>query len=423
MKTTLAAVLTFLLAVTPAVAGQFLTEKQKLNAGDGAAGDLFAWKVAIDRSTGDTAVISGVFDDDSGANSGSAYVFVRQPDGSWSQQAKLKPSDGAPGDKFGFDLAISHDTAIIGANLDDDQGTDSGSAYIFTRSGQNWTQQAKLTAPDGAAGDMFGLRVAIYRDEAVVAAPYNDEVAENAGKVYVFHRTGTSWTLKNTLTPDPPASNSPQFGYSVALFHKFLLVGAWRETGPAGALQGSVYVFHGAPHSATGRWTKYQKLTASDGAVGDIFGCALAISPSSYSPFIAVVGACWDDEKGSASGSAYVYNFSVNEFLQQTKLTPADGAAGDLFGVSVAISGDLLVVGAQKDDDYGSNSGAAYCFTSSRSNWIEAAKIRPSDGESKDNFGFHVAVSRLSGIVVGSYSDDDLGSQSGSAYVFRLPGN
>ncbi|MCP3998593.1 MAG: hypothetical protein GY722_26515 [bacterium] len=457
MKTTLATVLTFLLAVTAVFAEQVVTEAAKLKAGDGAAGDLFAWKVALD---GSTALISGVFDDDKGDNSGSAYVFVRQTDGSWSQQAKLKPNDGAPGDKFAFHLDIDGDTAIIGASLDDDRGPDSGSAYIFTRSGLSWSQQAKLTAPDGPIGDpsssggvpedssgsssggaagdssgsssggpagdspasdgpKFGLRVAISGDTAVAAAVYDDEIAKDAGKVYVFARNGTSWNLQKVLTPDPPASNSTQFGYSATVSGDTILVGAWRETGPAGDLQGSVYVFD-RDQRGIDNWESSGKITASDGAKGDVFGSAVDIDGNT-----AVIGAIWDDEKGSESGSAYVFMREVHSagpagespiWKQQAKLTPADGTAGDRFGVSVGIHEDQIVVGAMKDD--GNDSGAVYLFTRSGSSWTEKSKFRPCDGGLDDGFGFHVALSDDT-VLAGAFSDDDLGSQSGSAYVFE----
>ena len=163
-------------------------EQAKLTASDGAAYDYFGCSVAV-SGDGSTAVIGAHGDDDIGNNSGSVYVFTRSGS-SWTQQAKLTASDGASGDLFGYSVAVSGDgsTAVIGAHGDDDRGIDSGSAYVFTRSGSSWTQQAKLTASDGAASDLFGWSVAVSGDgsTAVIGAYYDDDRGSNSGSAYVF---------------------------------------------------------------------------------------------------------------------------------------------------------------------------------------------------------------------------------------------
>ncbi len=162
--------------------------RAKLTAADGAAGDLFGVRVAL---SGDTALIGARFDDDdvNGGDSGSAYVFTRSGT-SWSQQAKLTAADGAAGDWFGYSVALSGDTALIGAHFNDNDvnGVDSGSAYVFTRSGTTWSQRAKLTAADGAAGDQFGGKVAISGDTALIGARLVDDVVKgvDSGSAYVF---------------------------------------------------------------------------------------------------------------------------------------------------------------------------------------------------------------------------------------------
>ena len=154
-----------MLIATPAFAQP--TEVAKLTASDAAADDVFGnGFVSI---SGDTAVVGAYLNDDAGTDSGSAYVFVRNGT-SWTQQAKLTASDAAAGDQFGFAVSISGDTAVVGAFGNDDAGSNSGSAYVFVRSGTSWTQQAKLTASDAAAGDGFGVPVSISGDTAVVGA-------------------------------------------------------------------------------------------------------------------------------------------------------------------------------------------------------------------------------------------------------------
>ncbi|MCH7582772.1 MAG: FG-GAP repeat protein, partial [Acidobacteria bacterium] len=133
-----------------------------------------------------------------------------------TQQAKLTAADGAAFDLFGFSVAISGDTALVGAHFDDDAGPDSGSAYVFTRSGTTWTQQAKLTAADAAAFDRFGRSVAISGDTVLVGAVFDDEGGRRSGSAYVFTRSGTTWTQQTKLT-DADAAADDRFGFPGAI--------------------------------------------------------------------------------------------------------------------------------------------------------------------------------------------------------------
>ena len=159
-------------------------EEVKLLADDGAPNDLFGFDVAL---SGNTAVIGAnkVDDDIRGVDVGAAYVFTRSGN-SWHQQAKLTANDGAAKDEFGGKVALSNDTAVIGAIFHDDKGDNSGSAYVFSRSGTTWSQQAKLTASDGAAGDVFGWSIALSGDTVVIAATRNDDRGNESGSAYVF---------------------------------------------------------------------------------------------------------------------------------------------------------------------------------------------------------------------------------------------
>jgi prepilin-type N-terminal cleavage/methylation domain-containing protein len=158
------------------------TEIAKILASDGVAGDFFGDSVAI---SGDTAVIGARGDDDAGSASGSAYIFTRSGS-SWTQQAKLTASDAAASDNFGWSVAVAGDTAVIAAPRDDSSGIDSGSAYIFTRSGSTWTEQAELTASDGAADDRFGDSVAIFDGTVVIGAVSDDDAGISSGSAYLF---------------------------------------------------------------------------------------------------------------------------------------------------------------------------------------------------------------------------------------------
>ena len=208
-------------------------------AGDAAASDFFGESIAI---SGDTAVVGATGDDDNGSLSGSAYVFTRSG-GVWTQQQKLTPIGGALNDTFGRSVSISGDSVIVGSDGDDDLGGDSGSAYVFTRSEGVWTQQQKLDAADGASTDKFGDAVAVYGDTAIVGAYQDDDLGGSSGSAYVFTRTGG------------------------------------------------------------GIWTQKAKLNASDGAADDDFGRAnIDIDGGS-----AILGAFQNDDLGDRSGSAYIF--------------------------------------------------------------------------------------------------------------------
>jgi hypothetical protein len=387
-----------------------------LTASDGAANDWFGVSVAL---SGDTAVV-GAYADDVGANAdqGSAYIFVRSGS-TWTQQAKLTASDGAANDAFGISVALSGDTALVGAYADDvGANADQGSAYIFVRSGSTWTQQARLTASDGAANDAFGISVALSEDTALVGA-FVDDVGANAnqGSAYVFVRSGSTWTQQARLTASDGAANDV-FGNSVALSGNTALVAAYLDDVGANVNQGSAYVFVRSGST----WTQQAKLTASDGAASDSFGVSVALSGDT-----AVVGAEGDDIGANADqGSAYVFvrSGSPPVWTQQARLTASDGAASDSFGVSVALSGDTALVGAYEDDvGANANQGSAWVFSRIGSRWIGPdMTLLASDGAAGDNLGYSVALSGDTALV-GAYLDDvGANANQGSAYVFVRSG-
>jgi len=201
-------------------------ERQKLVASDGTAGDGFGWSVSIN---GDYAIIGiGAFLDD---YIGSAYIFKRTGS-SWTEEAKLTASDGTTGDHFGWSVSINGDYAIIGALFDDSA---TGSAYIFKRIGSSWTQQAKLLASDGAAGDVFGYSVSISGDYAIIGT---DGDESTAGSAYIFKRTGSSWTEEAKLTASD-GTTGDQFGWSVSINGDYAIIGAYGDD----STTGSAYVF------------------------------------------------------------------------------------------------------------------------------------------------------------------------------------
>ncbi len=376
---------------------------QKLLAEDGAAGDMFGSSVSAD---GNTAIIGAIYDDDNGLNSGSAYVFVRSETGEWTQQAKLNASDGAAGDYFGYSVALKGNTVVVGSPWDDDQGDTSGSAYIFVRSETGeWTQQAKLNASDGAAGDYFGYSVTVNDDgTTLIGAWGDDDQGSLSGSAYVFVYSETGWTQQAKLTASDGAVNN-LFGRSVSISDNTVLVGA--------VFNRTAYVF---VRSETGEWTQQAKLTASDLVPGGYFAFSVSLDGNT-----ALIGDFGDAGSGHSSGSAYIFIRSeTGVWTQQAKLTASDSAADDYFGHSVCVDGDIALIGARYDDDKGDNSGSAYVFVrSSDGIWTQHSKLSADNGAAEDQFGVSVSLSGNTALV-GAVGDDNKGGNSGSAYIFSL---
>jgi len=261
-------------------------------------------------------------------------------------------------------------------------------------------------ASDAAAGDYFGTSVALGGDAALVGARNTDDAGSDSGAAYVFVRNATSWTQTQKLVASD-AAGADYFGVSVALSRGAALVGAYGSDAAANA-SGSAYVF---VRNATS-WTEEKKLVASDGAPGAHFGVGVALSGDA-----ALVGAYWDDAAANASGSAYVFVRNAAGWTEEQKLVASDGAPGAWFGHSVALNGDAALVGAFRDDEAGSASGAAYIFARNATNWVEEHKLLASNGAPGDFFGHGVALNG-SAALVGSYNSYGAGTASGSAYMF-----
>ena len=356
----------------------------KLLSNDGASNDEFGRSVSI---SGNTAIVGAIGDD---GFIGSAYIF--HFDGSvWIQQQKLTASDGAAYDNFGHSVSISENTAIIGASGDDNY---LGSAYIFQLNGSTWLEQQKLTASDGETNDQFGGSVSISENTVIVGAEGDDAFS---GSAYIFQLNGSTWLEQQKLTAGT-ITVYDFFGQSVSVNGTTAIVGAYGDDNSIG----SAYIFQ----LNGGTWLEKQKLIASDGEVEDQFGRSVSISENKV--IIGAYGNFIDN------GSAYIFKLNDGTWMEQQKLTASDGAAGDGFGTSVSISGNIAIVGASLNNI----SGSAYGFYFNGASWAEQ-KLTASDGAADDRFGQSVAVSDNIAIV-GAYKDDNNGNESGSAYIYEL---
>jgi FG-GAP repeat/Abnormal spindle-like microcephaly-assoc'd, ASPM-SPD-2-Hydin len=321
------------------------SQQAKLTASDGSADDYFGISVAVSGST----IVVGAWEFYTGGP-GAAYVFVRNGT-TWSQQAELTASDGAARESFGYSVALDGSTAVVGAPGNLENASTPGAAYVFVQSGTTWSQQAVLTASDGAARESFGYSVALDGSTAVVGAPQYYADPSAPGAAYVFVQSGTTWSQQAELTASDGAAKD-QFGNSVAVDGSTAVVGAPNHTVGSNANQGAAYVF---VQSGT-TWSQQAELTASDGAAKDQFGNSVAVDGST-----AVVGAPNHTVASNANqGAAYVFVQSGTTLSQQAELTASDGAAKDQFGNSVAVYGRTAMVGSP-----GSNTGRAYVFGSS----------------------------------------------------------
>jgi hypothetical protein len=346
------------------------------------SGGIRMHQQAAPTPSGPSKFVVGAYkDDDAGSSSGSVYVYNTDGTG----EVKVTASDGAASDLFGYSVAMSDTKVVVGA-FNDDAGR--GSAYVYNTDG---TGELKIVSPVAATSDQFGYSVAVS-DTKVVVGAYNDDAAR--GSVYVYNLDGTG-EVKITASD---GATSDQFGYSVAVSDTKIVVGSIHDDDPSNS--GSVYVYN---LDGTGEL----KIQASDGATSDQFGVSVAMSDTKI-----VVGASGDDDAGSSSGSAYVYN---TDGTGEQKITASDHAAGDNFGLSVAMSDTKIVVGAFNDD---SARGSAYVYNTDGTG---EQKIQASDGATSDNFGYTVAI-QGDKVIVGAWGDDDSGDRSGSVYVYNLDG-
>ena len=387
----------------------------KLTASDGASDDRFGQEVIIN---GSTLVVSSRYDDDNGGDSGSVYVYdLTKNSGDAGFERKITASDAAAADHFGRAIAIEGNTLVISAHYDDDNGAQSGSVYVYdlTKNSGDEGFERKITPSDGAAKDYFGHQIALEESTLVVSSHHDDDNGDSSGSVYVYDLNKTSadagFETKITASDGVQGDN---FSHRVAIYGTLLVVGALKDD-DNGNDSGSVYVYDLTKNSGDAGFET--KITASDGAADDRFGQSVAIDGMTL-----VVGTLDDGDNGDRSGSVYVYDLTKNSGDEgfERKITASDGAAYNQFGYSVALKGATLVIGANLDDDNGSFSGSVYIYDLTKSSGDDGfeTKIIASDGAAGDQFGFSVAIDGDT-IMVGAWSDDDNGTDSGSVYIYN----
>jgi hypothetical protein len=387
---------------------------------------LFGTSGAAVSIEGDTAVVG-----EPGANGipyivnndGAVHVFVRSGTG-WTRQARLRASDAESDDNFGASVCLSGDLLAVGAphgNPNFYYAPDSGAVYVFSRNGTTWSEVAKVAPLHPTVFGNFGRSLALEGDTLLVGDPNTGTTAfSDEGAAFVFVREGTTWTQQARLTASD-LQPEDHFGFDVALNRSVAVVGAPFDEVTPGAVggtgPGSAYVFvrQGAD------WNEVAKLSADDAQSDDRFGAAVAIDGRT-----ALIGANQDvhahGAAGGPTGEGAAYAFAPaggGTWTQRAKVVAGDTATGASFGVSVALEGDLALIG-QADSlvpSYGWDEGAAHLFRRSGTNWIQLRRIQAT-GSFSDDFGYAVDLSGDTALI-GARHDNEQVQGGGAAYVFR----
>jgi hypothetical protein len=396
------------------------TEHQKLLASDGAEGDKHGISTCID---GDIAIVGAYEEGTNGDFSGAAYVYSRNQGGSnnWGEVKKLLAPDGDINDRFGFYVSLSGSTAAVGAPWDSDNGAQSGAVYIFNKDEgglDNWGFVRKVTQSDGVMGDYFGYSLSLSEDKLLVGAYFDDDNGSQSGSAYIYYQnTGgiNNWGEVQKITSSDGSSND-HFGVSVSLNGSTALIGA-RFDDDNGANSGSAYIFE-QDEGGVNNWGEVEKLISDDGSNYDQFGISVSVEGD-----LALVGCHLDDDLGLNAGAAYVFGRDEggnDNWGQVDKLLPSDGMADDQFGISVSLSGPTALVGSHQANVPDDNEGAAYFFgqdVGGNGQWGESQKISSATASPDCYFAYSVSLSDSTGIT-GAWNDSELGAESGAAFIF-----
>jgi len=292
-------------------------------------------------SNSNTLVVGAPFDEDSGDESGSVYVYERMNGSGWQYLQKLIGTDSDAYDNFGYSVGLNGSTLVVGAYNEDGDSIDEGAVYLFEqRENGVWTQTRKLKSPNGKAQDRFGFSVDVHGDVLVSSARDDDDSGRNAGAVHIFERdSGTDWAHRLKLTP-PSGSDGGYFGWSVSVHGDRILVGAkGDDSGGVGA--GSVYLYRKIGNN----WQLEQKILPDDLSSYDAFGTSVDFDGASI-----VVGAPNDDSAVFDSGSVSLYRHSGARWERERIFTPIDPGGGERVGFDVAILGSRIAASGQTED-------------------------------------------------------------------------
>ncbi len=381
----------------------------KLNPFDGKSEDSYGAAVSLN---GNTLAIGAPDRDETGENSGAVYIYVKN-NGTWSFQQKLIDKDGTAADNFGVSLSLWGDRLLVGSRLAlDDNGVQTGAAYVYERVNQNWDLTSRIVPIAGGTEDYFGYAVALEEDVALISAPQADSTATDAGAAYIYRLSNGQWVKETTFVPPTTAKTYDFFGGAVALLGTTALVGRWSDNPVPQTNDGVVYAYVNNDVYLGPGWQPQQTLIASDQAPGDTFGFSIAVYGQT-----AFIGAPFRTDECSHTGAVYVWTRHSGVWCEKQILVPEDKNANQLFGYSVGIFGNAGVIGSFYDDDNGDYSGSAYIYGKTDNVWGESFKFVPNDGNVQQLLGSSVAIEGDT-IAVGGIGDMTGGVNAGGVYVF-----
>ena len=390
-------------------AGASWVEEARIVASDGVAGDRFGQSVAIQ---GNTAVVGAYLHSLSGkSGAGAAYVFERTGT-TWTQVAKLTAADSAAGDNFGIDVDLDANTVLVGAWFKNGLFAQQGSAYVFTRSNGAWSQQARLTDVGGSASDWFGNSVALEGDTAVVGAPADDLIFSDRGTAHVFTRSGSTWTKRTTLDPGLGGA-SDFFGQSVSIHNGSIAVGAPGSDISPGGNEGAVYVFTGSGAS----WPLQQKLSHPAPLPNHSMGSAVAIRGDTVASGLPN----FDGIVGTNQGLGITFTRTGTSWAAGEHFSVNEAQAGASLGTSIAMSDEYVAAGASSYSRPGFGfAGASYALRRIDGTPARTMTIAAPAPQTDDNFGNRMA-SDGTRLVVGAHNEDGgAGTNQGAVYVYRF---
>lgn len=338
----------------------------------------------------------------------------------WALDTRWFANDPATNNRLGESVDMKGDWGIAGSNQTNAVGQQIGTAYLLYRDPNTgeWSKALQLFPDNTSVGDQFfGSKVAMGNGFCAVASPLDDENGINSGAIYIYKYNGNNpadWTLFQKIVG---VNANEQIGSSLDFSNEMLLIGAILNSDNAPEA-GAAYLYTQVP-AGTGNWNLVKKLSTNDDEFGDHFGYDVAVSGS-----YAIVSANGDDEKGVNAGAAFVFRKDeggLNNWGLIQKVMAPDGEDDDNFGVSVDLDGVWAVVGANKDDDKGQESGSAYVLYQNHGNvqnsWGVHGKLRDFNGHKGAHYGYSVSING-DFLAVGSRWKKVSHSRAGAVFVY-----